>query len=203
MRTRAGLAIAVGLLYLGFVLFREAHLAMNAEVVDQSRVVMLFGALVLTALAGGGVLVVSFLPTVGDWIGNFFFNPNEPIERSPHAEALAASARGDFEAAILEYRYCLEEDPRDTLALSEIARLHVEKLPQPAAAVAVLEEALQREWSPEDAAFLRMRLAEVYWVHLHDAERARELLQTIAASFPETQRAVQALHRLREIAAGN
>jgi tetratricopeptide (TPR) repeat protein len=199
MRISSGLAIAAGLLYLGIVLFQEARLALSAEMVDQSRVVMLFGAVVLTALIGGGVLVVSFLPMFGNWIGNFFFNPNEPLERSPHAEALAASARGDFEGAILEYHACLERNPADTLALSEIARLHAEKLGDPQAAVAMLDEALRREWSAEDAAFLKARLANLYWTQLHDAARARELLQEIVAFFPDTQHAVNARHRLREI----
>jgi hypothetical protein len=47
MRISSGLAIAAGLLYLGIVLFQEARLALSAEMVDQSRVVMLFGAVVL------------------------------------------------------------------------------------------------------------------------------------------------------------
>jgi tetratricopeptide (TPR) repeat protein len=112
---------------------------------------------------------------------------------------LAASARGDFEGAILEYRHCLECDPADTLALSEIARLHAEKLGDPPAAIAVLDEALRREWPPEDAAFLKTRLANVYWAQLRDAARARELLQEIVAFFPNSQHAVNARHRLREI----
>ena len=199
MRIISGLAIAAGLLYLGIVLFQEARLAMSAELVDQSRVVMLFGAVVLTALVGGGVLVVSFLPIFGNWVGNFFFNPNEQLERSPHAEALAASARGDFEDAILEYRACLERNPSDTLALSEISRLHAEKLGDPHAAVAMLDEALRQDWSAEDAAFLKTRLANAYWTQLHDAARARELLQEIVACFPNTPHAVNARHRLREI----
>jgi tetratricopeptide (TPR) repeat protein len=199
MRISARAAIAAGLLYFGIVLFQEARLAMNAEIVDQSRVVMLFGAVVLTALVGGGFLVVAFLPMFGNWLGNLFFNPNEQIERSPHAAALAASERGDFERAIVEYRDCLERDSMDTLALSEIARLQAEKLGDPQAAVSLLEEALLQEWPPEEVAFLKTRLANLYWTQLHDATRSRELLQEIVAFFPDSQHAVNARRRLRAI----
>jgi hypothetical protein len=199
MRISSGLAFVAGLLYLGFVLFHEARLAMNAEIVDQSRVVMLFGAMVLTGVAAGGVLVVFFLPILGDWIGNFFFNPNDRLERSPHADALAAIARGDFDTAIEEYHECLDRNPTDTLAISEVARLYAEKLDDPGSAARELEEALVREWPPDEAAFLTLRLAEIHWAHLHDARRARELLLSITGSFPNTQHAALAQQRLREI----
>jgi tetratricopeptide (TPR) repeat protein len=172
---------------------------MSAEIVDRSRVVMLFGASVLTALGIGGVLIVCFLPMLGDWIGNFFFNPNDQLDRSPHADALAAIAQGDFDAAIEEYRRCVEKNPTDTLAISEVARLYAQKLDDAGSGTAELEEALAQDWPPDDAAFLTVRLAEIYWAHLHNPQRARELLLSVTASFPNTHHAAVAQQRLREI----
>ena len=201
MRNFSGILIAAALAYLGIVLFREARIAMavEPEQVDQSRVVMLFGGLVLTGLVAGGVLVVLFLPVFGEWVGNFFFNPNERAEDTPHAAALAAIARGDYEQAVAEYRRCVERDGNDTHAISEMARLYCDELGDPASAESVLEEALAKDWEHEEAVFLSSRLADVYWKYQHDARRARELLRQVVETFPNTKHSANALHRLREI----
>ena len=199
MRTLTGILITAALLYLGIVLFSEARTTMAAANPDQSRVVMLFGALVLTGLAAGGVLVVVFLPAFGDWVGNFFFNPDERPEKAPHADALAAVARGDYEQAVAEYRKCAERDESDTHALSEIVRLYCDKLGDPVSAESVLEDALAKDRTHDDAAFLSNRLAEVYWNHQHDARRARELLLQVIDTFPNTKHSANAQHRLLEI----
>ncbi len=199
MRTFSGILLAAALAYLGIIVFNEARTAMAVENPDQSRVVMLFGALVLTWLVAGGVMVVVFLPAFGDWVGNFFFNPDERIEKAPHADALAAVARGDYEAAAAEYRKCFERDESDTHALSEAVRLYCEKLNDPESAESVLEGALAQERTHDDAAFLSNRLAEVYWTHQHDARRARELLLQVIETFPNTKHSANAQHRLQEI----
>jgi tetratricopeptide (TPR) repeat protein len=199
MRSIFGYLIVLAVAYLGLVLFREARVAMNAEVVDQSRVIMLFGALVLLGLVVGGIVVVRFIPIFGDWVGNLFFNPNERFEKAPHADALAAIARGDYEEAIAEYRASLEANPRDLHALSEIARLYCEKFDNPTAAAAALEDALRRDWPPDDFAFLHHRLADVAWDDLRDARRARELLLRVIQDFPGTKHSANAQHRLQEI----
>ena len=199
MRTLSGMLIAATLAYLCVILFGEARTAMAAENPDQSRVVMLFGGLVLVGLVTGGVIVVVFLPAFGDWVGDFFFNPNQQAEKAPHADALAAIARGDYEQAIAEYRKCVERDGTDTHAVSEIVRLYCDKLGDPVSAESVLEEALAQDRTHEDAAFLSNRLAEVYWNHQHDARRARELLLQVVETFPNTKHSANAQHRLQEI----
>lgn len=199
MRNFSGVLIALALAYLGFVLFGEARTAMSKEIVDQSRVVMLFGSLVLVGLAAGGTVVVMFLPSFGDWIGNFFFNPDEKIEKPPHADALAAVACGDYERAVAEYRKCAERDPSDTFALSEIVHIYCDKLHNPAAAEQTIEDALAQDRTRDDAAFLSNRLAEVYWKYQHDARRARELLLQVIENFPNTKHSANAAHKLQEI----
>ncbi len=199
MRNLSGLLIAAALAYLAIILFGEARATTNAEVVDQTRVVMLFGSLVLISLVIGVILVLTFLPAFGDWIGGMFFNPSEQIEKSPHAGALAAIACGDYERAVAEYRACIENDPNDTHAISEIVHIYCDKLDEPVHAEEILEEALARDWAHDDAAFLTHRLAEVYWGHQHDARRARELLLQVIENFPNTKHSANAQHKLQEI----
>lgn len=199
MKTTTGFLFAAALAYLGFILFREARAEMDAEVVNQSRVVMYFGGVVLTGVVTGGLMVVVFLPAFGDWVGNLFFNPDQQIEKLPHADALAAVARGDYAQAVEAYRTCVENDPTDTHALSEMVHLYCDKLDDPVAAESVLEEALQKDWGHDDTAFITNRLAEVYWTYQHDARRARELLLQVISNFPGTKHSANAQHRLQEI----
>jgi tetratricopeptide (TPR) repeat protein len=132
-------------------------------------------------------------------IGNFFFQPNEQVARDPHADAQAAAARGEYAEAVEEYRKLLESDPNDLLAYSEIAKLCCDHLEDPAAAAQTLEQALEREWPPDDAAFLTTRLVDVYWQHQRDARSARALLMQIVEAMPGTRHAANAEHRLKEI----
>ena len=199
MRNITRLFIVLALLWLAYVLFGKAQAAYSQEEVEASRVVMLFGGMVLVALTAGGFFVVSFLPDIGEGVGNFFFNPNEPVTENPHGKALAAVARGDYRGAIREYEEVFEKDPSDTLALSEITHLYCDKLHEPASAAALLEQSLDHDWLPEDAAFLSSRLVDVYWNHQGDARSARELLMQIIETLPGTRHAANAQHRLHEI----
>jgi tetratricopeptide (TPR) repeat protein len=199
MRPLHGAIIVLALGYLTFILFAEARAAYSAEKVDQSKVVLLFGSVVLVAIVAGVLAATAIVPAIGEWIGNFFFNPDEEPEKSPHADALAAEARGDYKAALEEYRHAFEQDPADTLAISEVVRLACDKLHDCTLATSILEDALQRDWAPEQAAFLSSRLVDVYWNHLHDARRARELLLQIIETLPDSKYSANAQHRLREI----
>lgn len=195
MRSPISALIALSLAYLLFVLFREAR----SESVDGGQLVLLFGGVVLAAVVLAVLATSFFMPAVGEWIGNFFFNPNEAPEKGPHADALGASARGDYPRAIEEYRRAFEKDPSDTLALSEIVRISCDKLHDCDAAAGLLEDALEKEWVPEDAAFLSSRLVDVYWNHQHDAKRARAMLMQIIETLPNSKYAANAQHRLHEI----
>jgi tetratricopeptide (TPR) repeat protein len=191
--------IILALLALTIVLFRQAQAAYQVEDADATRVVMLFGAVVLVGATAGGLMVVAFLPHFGDAVGNALFHPNEKIEKDPHADAMGAIARGDYHRAIEEYQKVFAQDPNDTLALSEMARIYCEKLQEPEAAASLLEDALQRELETGDAAFLCSRLADVYWNYQHDIVRARELLMQVIETMPNTRHSANASHRLQEI----
>ena len=193
------LVIVAALLWGAYALFGQAQTAYSQENVDGTRVVMLFAGMLLVALAAGGVFVISFLPDIGDGIGNFFFNPNEQIEKSPHADALAAVARGDYRKAVTEYEKAFVRDESDTMAVGEITHLYCDKLHEPDNAARYLEKMLDRDWPPEDAAFLSSRLVDVYWNHQHDAQAARSLLLQIMEMLPDTKHAANAQHRLHEI----
>jgi hypothetical protein len=200
MSTLPRILIFLGLAGLAYVLFHDARIAMNRPEIDMSRVVVLFGALVIVGVAAGVLLAFSVVPRIGDVIGNFFFQPAQKIEKQdPHAPAQAAIARGDFTGAIEEYCRVLETNPGDTLAYSEIAKIACEHLHDPVAAVATLERALEYEWPEDDAAFLLSRLVDVRWKFLHDSASARALLQQIVELMPGTRHAANAGHRLKEI----
>jgi hypothetical protein len=199
MRALPRLLLFLGLAYLAFVLFHEAHLASKNPDIDPTKVVMMFAGVVLIGGIAAIVVAVKVMPMIGDAIGNFFFQPDQEVEKDPHSAAAAAITRGDFPGAIAEYQEILKNDPTDTLSYSEIAKISCEHLNDPDGAAALLEEALQREWAPEDAAFLSARLVEVYWKYQHDARRARALLMQIMEAMPGTRHSANAEHRLKEI----
>ena len=199
MSTLPRLLIFLGLAWITYVLFHDARVAMNKPDVDMGHVVMLFGGLVLIGGSAGVLLALTIVPRIGEAFGNFFFQPAGQIEKDPHSAAQAAVLRGDYAAAVEEYRQILEGDPADTLAYSEIAKISCEHLDDAPGAAAALERALEREWAPEDAVFLSTRLVDVYWNHQRDAQNARALLLQIVESMPETRHAANATHRLKDI----
>ena len=194
-RPLLGLALA----WLTVVIFLEARTEMSREKADNGKVVLYFGGVVLAGGAAAVLLVTLVLPAVGDAVGGAFFNPNQKMEKSPHADALVAIARGDYEAAVQEYLKAFGHDPHDTMALSEVVRLECEQLGNPAAGADILEQALEREWTAEDAAFLTSRLVDVYWKYQHKVREARALLMQIIETMPGTKHSANAQHKLQEI----
>lgn len=199
MRLLPRILLFVGLLYLTIVLFHEAKTANAKPDVDATKVVMLFGGVVLVGGAAGILFALMVMPALGDAVGNFFYQPNEKIEKGPHSDAQALVAKGDYAGAVEAYREVLENDPGDTLAVSEIAKHLCEHLNDPASAAAALETALDHDLLPEDAAFLSSRLVDVYWRYQRDARNARALLLQIVETMPGTRHAANAQHRIQEI----
>jgi tetratricopeptide (TPR) repeat protein len=153
----------------------------------------------VVAVCLGIILVVTYLPRIGDALGNFFFNPNTPIEDNPHGEALAAVARGEFREAIAEYEKVLSRDESDVMAVAEIAHLYSDKLHDPTEGARTIERALDRNWSPGAFTALSTRLADIYWKQLKDVSRARAVLSRVAENFPDSRHSRAAQHHLQEL----
>lgn len=187
------------LLLLEIVLFREAIKIRDSENPDNSKLIMLFVGILFGAIVIGVMVAMVVIPAIGEGIGNFFFNPNQEIEKNAHSDALAKIAQGDYLGAIEEYQKNLVENPDDTHAMSEIIHIYCDKLHDHDAAEHFLEDALQQEWPPEQGAFIASRLVDVYWNYRRDAARARHVLQQIAETMPNTRHAANAVHRLHEI----
>jgi tetratricopeptide (TPR) repeat protein len=199
MRTPIRTILFVILLVVAFVLFHTARAAWGNPEVAPSRILGLFGGFVVLGAGIAILFVTTILPAMVESMTNLFFNPNERIEKDPHSDAISAVARGDYEGAIEAYRAIYEEDPTDTLALSESAKIYCEHLNDPAAAAELIEEALKKEWPADGVAFLSTRLVDVYWKYQHDGRSARALLLQIMEVMPETRHAANASHRLQEI----
>jgi len=199
MRLLPRLLIVAVMFFLLYGLMQYVKGMEASGIEDGQLVPWKFGIL---ALAGVTAVVtcVALLPVAGEFLGNFIFTPNQKMERSPHADALAKLAAGDFEGAIEEYKDVFDGDPQDTHAASEIVRLYCEKLNEPDKASDFLVEALSySERTPEEIAFLSQRSVDVCWNYQRDGIRARAILIKIAEDMPETREAANALHRLQEI----
>jgi tetratricopeptide (TPR) repeat protein len=184
--------------WVGFVILSEAHDQAKLDQPDNSKVALLFAGAILDGLVVASIVAFLIVPSLGDIVGGYFFNPGTKIEKDPHSDAISKLARGDPEGAIQSYEQILEQDPTDTLAISEIARICCRDLEDTARGAAVLEQALQGEWPLEQSSFLANRLADIYLLQ-HDPMRARQLIIQIATSLEGTRFAANAQHRLREI----
>jgi tetratricopeptide (TPR) repeat protein len=189
------------LLVLAFVLFHRARAAYgNPDLPpNPSTILGLFAGIVVMGVGIAILFVTTIMPAMVESMTNLFFNPNEKIEKDPHSDAISAVARGEYEEAIVAYRAIYENDPTDTLALSESAKIYCEHLDNPAGAAELLVEALKKEWPPQAVAFLSTRLVDVYWKYQHDGRSARALLLQIMEALPDTRHAANASHRLQEI----
>jgi len=149
-------------------------------------------------LMGAGVAAASLLPALGEWAGSIF-NPSTPPEKTPYSEAMAKYVQGDYEGAIEKYHALLEQDPLDTRALTEIARIYSDKLENPAAAAQFLESALESDRPLEQTAALVMKLSDIYAINMEDPGRAMFVLNQLIQNAPESTQASVASRRLREI----
>ncbi len=199
MRNAPRIIIVAALLWVAFVIYHQVKLAGSAENPDPSKVVLLFGAVVLLTVGAAAFAAFWLLPLLGERIGNAFFNPGGEMERGPHADALAKVALGDYVAAIHQYQKCYKKDPDDVLALSEMAHLYCDKLEDYDSAAALLEEELKRDWPADQGAFLAGPSRGRVLAPPAGSSRARKLLLSVAESMPETRHSANALHRLREI----
>jgi len=189
--------VILGLLWLEFILYRNVN--RHDAGGDSTGIVVGFASIIGVALVIGAVVAFMVLPSLGEAVGNFFFNPGGEIEKSPYSPALAKIAVGDYEGAIREYHAILKENPEDMHAVSEIVHIYCDKLGDHDTAEKFLTDALQSEWPADQGAFIASKLVDVYWNHKRDAESARHVLNQIAESMPDTRHSANAVHRLNEI----
>ena len=199
MRSPIRTILFVILLVFAAVLFHYARATWTGPDVEVGKMLGFFIGFVALGVGLAILFVTTILPDIIEYMANLFFNPNEKAEKDPHSDAISAVARGEYEEAIEAYRVIYENDPTDTLALSESAKIYCEHLDNPAAGAELLEEALKKEWPAESVAFLSTRLVDIYWKYQHDGRSARALLLQIMEAMPETRHAANAGHRLQEI----
>lgn len=149
----------------------------------------------------GGVLVVKyFIPWLGDVVGTLVYSSGEEVQMDDSMKAAAKVAQGDYEGAIAEYQKLLRDKPDQCFPIGEIAKIRAEKLGDPQGALDVLRTHLERkEWPVDDAAFLMFRIADIHADLLNDYDAARDMLQQVIASFPNTRHSANAHHKLNEV----
>ncbi len=156
-------------------------------------------SIILLAVVGGVILVTVVLPRMGDAVGTMMYSSGEKLGEDKGRKAAALLAQGDYEGAIAEYQKVIVDNPDDTFAISEIAKIRSEHLDSPITALSFLQEHLERqEWPPDNAAFLMFRMVDV----LMDQEQyddAKEVLEQIVGNFPGTRHSANANHKITDI----
>lgn len=154
---------------------------------------------VITAALTGFVALKWILPFVGDRLSGAINAPSPTGPMEPSAKAMSLIVKGEFPEAIAELRKLAEQNPTDRFPIVEIAKVQCDRMEDPDAAIATLEDALSKEWSDEDTAFFMTKLADLHLTEKQDSARAKELLSDIIQRFPGSSFAGNATHKLREI----
>jgi tetratricopeptide (TPR) repeat protein len=153
----------------------------------------------LTAGLVGIVFVIHVLPAIAQRFTHAVYDSAEMVEKDPMHDARAKVAQGDWEGAVEAFRAAAAAEPLNRLPWVEIAKIQVDHLEDPAAAVATLRVAIEgQEWEENDAAYLMFRLAEIYDKELNDRTSAATTLQQVMEQFPETRHSANARHKLHE-----
>lgn len=160
-----------------------------------------FGLFIITGIFTGFLVVSYVLPAFVQRASEEVLGSSErvgPLDSLSRAQGLVA--QGDWDGAIEAYRQGAKEQPDNRLPWVEIAMLQLERKEDPEAAVATLNEAIQRGgWRENDEAFFIFRKIEIHENHLPNHERAIELLHEVMERFPETRHSANANHKLREL----
>jgi len=153
----------------------------------------------LTAGLVGIVVVAEVLPMLAHRVTHAVYDSGEEVEADPMHDARSKVAQGDWEGAIEAFRQAAEVDTLNRLPWVEIAKIQLEQLEDPQAAVQTLRQAIEgREWQENDAAYLMFRLAGIYDEHLGDRASAATTMQQVMEQFPETRHSANARHKLHE-----
>lgn len=123
--------------------------------------------------------------------------------RKQHSRAAALATRGDFTAAVMEYRMAIEADPTDPVPYFRLARVLSAGQGRHEEALAVLREGLQRARfsTPSEEAFLVREIFELCERKLDDPTRAAPSLALLLERRPDGEAAVWARRQLTELKA--
>lgn len=158
-----------------------------------------FLAILGLAISGGIFFVLVVLPAMGDAIGTVMYSSGAVIEKDKGLEAAAKIASGDYEGAIREYEKMYQEKPEDPFPVSEIAKIHSDKLQNYETALQVLQQHLEeKDWPEDNAAFLMFRMVDVHMHHGAFAE-AKDILEQIVGNFPGTRHSANGKHKIHEL----
>ncbi|MEK7953514.1 tetratricopeptide repeat protein [Luteolibacter soli] len=153
----------------------------------------------LTAGLIGIVFVIHILPMLAHRVTHAVYDSGEEVDKDPMHDARSKVAQGDWEGAIEAFRQAAAIDPLNRLPYVEIAKIQLEQLEDPQAAVQTLRQAIEgQEWQENDAAYLMFRLAGIYDENLGDRASAATTMQQVMEQFPETRHSANARHKLHE-----
>jgi tetratricopeptide repeat protein len=202
MTTRTIISICLVGLFALLVLFVMSHWSSwgdNAEGIGTAGVVYKLISCIVIAVISGIFVVMVVLPKFGDAVGEVMYSSGEEVTADERMRAAAKMAQGDYEGAIHEYKKMAGEKPDDPFPISEIAKIHADKLEDPAAAVTFLQGNLEaREWTEENAAFLMFRIADIH-INQRDFEAAKDILEQVVGNFPGTRHSANAKHKINEL----
>jgi hypothetical protein len=153
----------------------------------------------LSAGLVGIVFVIHVLPAIAHRFTHAVYDSAEMVEKDPMHDARAKVAQGDWEGAIEAFRAAAAAEPLNRLPYVEIAKIQLEQLEDPPAAIHTLRHAIEdQEWQENDAAYLMFRLAEIYDEHQQDRGSAASIMQQVLEQFPETRHSANARQKLRD-----
>ena len=159
------------------------------------------GVLLAFVSAGlvGIVFVLQILPTFAHRLTHAIYDSAEMVERDVMHDARSLLAQGDYQGAIKAFREAAKAEPLNRLPWIEIAKIHKERLGNPAAAVETIRYALEsQEWEVNDAAYFLFRLAELYDEVEGNRASAVAIMRQVVQEFPGTRHSANANHKLRE-----
>ena len=161
--------------------------------------IQFFIYIMIVALTLGVVMLKWVIPALGDHVAESFYSAPEKSEQSETHKAMALLAQGEYHKALAAFGKISEENPGDRFAVMEMAKIYQSKLDDVDSAAEVLEKAVAREWPEDDKCFFILKLADIQSTDRGDFAKARELLNQLIQSFPNSGHAANAHHKLREI----
>lgn len=161
--------------------------------------ITLFIYIMFIAIVSGVIVLKWVIPAVGDRVADTFYSSPEKAEHTETHKAMALVAQGEYQRALAAFAKIAEANPADRFAVMEMAKIYKDKLGDMESSMEVLEKAVAREWPEDDKCFFIFKLADTHATGRGDFARARELLQELIQTYPESHHAANAHHKLREI----